>query len=158
MRAVPPAALALLKQFEGKDGTFEAVPTQDPVGNWEIGWGHKLSGPGPEPAFPGSPLDEAAADALALQDLANVGAYIERWVNGTAAWTDNQWAAVLCFAYNEGAPEFVQSTMCGLMERGFMSAAADEFPKWVWAHQNGQAVKLDGLIRRRAAERALFLS
>ena len=64
MRAVPPAALALLKQFEGKDGTFEAVPTQDPVGNWEIGWGHKLSGPGPEPAFPGSPLDEAAADAF----------------------------------------------------------------------------------------------
>jgi lysozyme len=64
----------------------------------------------------------------------------------------NQWDALVSFVYNVGAGNFISSTMLKLLNQGDYKGAAGEFPKWV--HTNGQINP--GLVRRRAAERALF--
>lgn len=154
MRAVPAACLDLIHQFEGKDGTFEATRQQDPVGNWEIGWSHKLSGPS-DPLWDAT-LAKGDADDLAMQDLSTTAS--ATWVAlGDAAvqnLTDNQWAAVLDFVYNEGVGHFKASALCHLISTGDLANAVNEFPKWIYAGSPPRA--LAGLIRRRNAEVALW--
>lgn len=65
----------------------------------------------------------------------------------------NRLEALTCFAYNCGTGAYQTSTLRRKVNtRDWMGAAA-EFPKWKYS---GVAVEA-GLIRRRSAERALFL-
>ena len=64
--------------------------------------------------------------------------------------TPNQFAALVSFEYNTGAP--ATATIFKLVnEKNFASAAA-AFGAWVY--ENGEV--MEGLVRRRAAERVLF--
>jgi lysozyme len=58
--------------------------------------------------------------------------------------------------FNEGVGQFAESTLMKLVLKGDYANAALEFPRWVFGTANGQKVQLPGLVRRRAAERALF--
>jgi lysozyme len=58
------------------------------------------------------------------------------------------------FTFNVGAGAEAHSTLLSYINQSNFAAAAEEFGKW--NHVNG--VPNDGLTRRRAAERALFLS
>jgi lysozyme len=53
-----------------------------------------------------------------------------------------------------GAGALNQSTLLRELNIGNYTAAANEFPRWV----NAGGQRLPGLVRRRAAERELFLS
>ena len=66
----------------------------------------------------------------------------------------NQFDALVSFTYNLGAGALGSSTLLGKLNRGDFEGAADEFPKW---NKAGGKV-LNGLVKRRAAERSLFLS
>ncbi len=157
MRLVPACALQIIHEFEGKNGAFEPVPVQDPAGNWEIGWSHRIADPAHWPL----PITKAHADALALADLNDAGIAICGALSSgvVAELTDPQYAALACFTYNEGAEQFRTSTMCRLLRSGAEpETVAAEFDKWVFLHEDGVAVKSDGLVRRRAAEKAMFLS
>lgn len=62
-------------------------------------------------------------------------------------------AAVSSFIFNLGEGRYAASTMRRLINAEQWQAAADEFDKWVY----GGGRKLPGLVRRRAAEKAVFL-
>ncbi len=66
---------------------------------------------------------------------------------------DNQFAALVSFAYNVGTAALAASTLLKKLNSGDMQAAADQFLKW----DHAAGVVLKGLTRRRQAERALFL-
>ena len=57
------------------------------------------------------------------------------------------------FAYNAGAQNLRTSTLLKKLNAGDYSGASAEFSKWV----NGGGKKLPGLVKRREAERQLFL-
>ncbi len=64
-----------------------------------------------------------------------------------------QFDALISFAFNLGATALAESTLLILVNKGSHKAAAEQFDRWV--HAGGK--KLYGLVRRRAAEKALFL-
>ena len=68
--------------------------------------------------------------------------------------SDNQFSALVSFTFNVGAGALQRSTLRMKLNRGEYQNAAGEFPKWRMA---GGRV-LAGLVRRRAAERALFMA
>ncbi len=153
MRPIPLACLPLIHEFEGKAGTFEATRAQDPVGNWEIGFSHRLNGS--EDPLWNATIDETQADDLAMRDLATAATAVCQFLGPVAdTLTDNQYAALIDFTYNEGAAHFASSTLCRLTKASDFAAAADEFGRWVYS----EGVSLPGLIRRRAAEKALWLT
>lgn len=139
-----PIGLALIVQFEG----FEPDWYDDPVGIRTIGYG--WTGTLPDGLTP--PLTEAEARQL-LADT--VGAYeraVRRHVDVPLA--QEQFDALVSFTYNVGASNLAASTLLLRLNDGLFADAAAEFDRWVLA----QGQRLEGLVRRRAAERALFES
>ena len=149
-RIIGPAGLALIKQFEGcakarGDGTFAAYPDPGTDGDpWTIGWG--ATGPG---IGPGTVWTQEQCDTRLSADLARFAAEVARAI-GDAATTQEQFDALVSFHYNTGA--IARATLTRLHRAGDHAEAAAEFGKWV--HAGGR--KLTGLVRRRAAEAALY--
>lgn len=150
-RAVSPAGLALIRRFEGcaralGDGTFAAYPDPGTGGDpWTIGWG--ATGPG---IGPGTIWTRAQCDARLASDLERFAAEVNRAL-GDAPTTQDQFDALVSFHYNTGA--IARSTLMRLHRAGDHAGAAAEFGRWV--HAGGR--KLTGLVRRRAAEAALYV-
>ena len=70
----------------------------------------------------------------------------------------NQFSALVSFAFNCGLEALAKSTLLKEANAGRILNAANEFGKWVHATTpKGEKVVLPGLVKRRAAERALFL-
>lgn len=134
----------LIKSFEALRLT--AYP--DPGTNgapWTIGWGHT----GPD-VKPGLTITEDKAVQLFNQDIAK----FEDGVNRLApVATDNQFAALVSFAFNLGLANLEESTLLRLHRDGQYAAAAIQFSKW--DHAAGK--RMPGLTKRRAAEAALYL-
>jgi lysozyme len=166
VRDINQAGFDLIRSFEGiPDGDPSTVtldPYLDPIGIWTIGWGHAirvgndfLRGPANRARafalYPGG-LTLAQAETLLRADLItrcrDVAAALTRDVN------ENQFAALVSFAFNCGIANLKQSTLLRLVNAGDFAGAAREFPKW--NKSGGQVLK--GLTRRREAEAALFLS
>ncbi|WP_309622352.1 lysozyme [Novosphingobium sp.] len=150
--AVGPSGLALIQRFEGcakkrKDGRFEAYPDPGTGGDpWTIGWG--ATGPG---ITPGAVWTEAECDARLERDLARFARDVSRAI-GDAPTSAAQFDALVSFHYNTGA--IAKATLTKLHKAGRFDEAAQEFGKWV----NAGGKPLTGLIRRRAAEAALYRS
>jgi hypothetical protein len=66
----------------------------------------------------------------------------------------NQFDALVSFAYNLGVGALGQSTLLMFLKEGKHAEAADQFLRWV----NAGGVVLEGLVSRRKEERALFLT
>ncbi|ESA32909.1 lysozyme [Leptolyngbya sp. Heron Island J] len=131
----------LIKTFEG----LRLKAYQDAVGVWTIGYGTTRG------VKPGQAISEAQAEALLKADLNR----FEKAVNQTVrvSINDNQFAALVSFAYNVGSGALRSSTLIKKLNRRDIYGAANEFPRW---NRAGGRV-LAGLTRRRNAERALFL-
>jgi GH24 family phage-related lysozyme (muramidase) len=145
--ALEPAA-NLIKQYEGlhrrlPSGLIGAY--RCPAGVPTIGWGH---------VCPADQPDITIKDAMILlsEDADKAASTVERAV--TAPLTKNQLNALVSFVFNVGSGNFRASTLLRKLNRGDLSGAAEEFPKWKFA---GGRV-LAGLVARRLAEQALFLS
>lgn len=151
-RTVGPEGLALIQQFEGcarrrKDGRYEAYP--DPgtgAAPWTIGWGATGAG-----ISRGTVWTRAECDARLARDLARFAAEVSRAIDPAPA-SQAQFDALVSFHYNTGA--IARATLTRLHKAGDFTAAAAEFGKWV--HAGGK--RLSGLVRRRAAEAALYAS
>lgn len=135
------AGLDLIKSFEGC--RLEAY--QDIVGIWTIGYGHVSAD-----VHPGLTITQAQADDLLAKDL-------KRFEDGVSALcpqvNENQFSALVCLSYNIGLSNLKSSTLLKKLNVGDVSGAADQF--LVWDKAGGKPVA--GLLRRRQAERALFL-
>lgn len=136
------AGVDLIKSFEG----CRLTAYQDSVGVWTIGYGH-TSG-----VYSGMTITEAKAEEYLKGDLVTA----ENAVNGKVTYSikQNQFDALVSFTYNVGSGNFGSSTLLKKLNQGDITGAANEFDKWNKA--GGQV--LEGLVRRRAAEKAMFLN
>lgn len=141
------AALALIKEFEG----FVPRWYRDPVGVWTCCYGHTDAAGSPKYATSSHmTFTEAEGAAILARDLGRYEADVTRLVN--VPLNENQFGALVSFTYNLGAGNLASSTLLRKLNAGDYAGAAGEFGKWVKA--GGKT--LPGLVRRRAAERALF--
>lgn len=70
----------------------------------------------------------------------------------------NQFDALVSFAYNEGLGALKTSTLLRLYNSGNFQSAADQFLVWDKVRVDGQLVEDKGLLNRRQQERQLFLT
>jgi lysozyme len=147
------AGLALYHEFEqGPGGGPALVPYVCPAGVLTIGWGHT----GPD-VREGMKITADEADRLLDIDLDEAEADVERLV--TVPTNDNAFAALVSLRFNIGAAGFRKSTVLRLHNAGDWAGAAQAFAMWNKAtNQAGQRVVLNGLVRRRAAEAALYMT
>ena len=136
--------LKLIQQFEG----FRSTPAQMPDGNWVVGHGHVR-------VEAGEAVTEAEAAELLAQDVAST----ERLVNArvTKELTQSQFDALVSFAFSVGAEAFEQSQVLRRTNAGDFVAAAFAMEAWRKSDVGGELAVVDALVRRRAAEKALFL-
>jgi lysozyme len=128
---------------------------QDSVGIWTIGVGH-TSAAGPPTVVKGMKITAALADQILTRDLA----IFEKAVNEavTVPLSQNEFDALVSFAFNVGAGAFQKSTLLKELNGGHRYGAANEFLKWDKITVNGKKKVLKGLTIRRKAEREQFLS
>lgn len=122
---------------------------------WTIGWGSTGiddSVEQPVPIGPSTTWTQEHADARLQRDLTAFSSKVEALLK--VDLTDNQFSALVSFAYNCGIGNLRSSTLLQLVNRGKFKAAADEFLRWNKA--KGKVLK--GLTSRREAERRLFLT
>lgn len=118
----------------------------DQVGLETVGFGHRTSLP------VGRGITAEDAEKLLLEDLRRFEACVNEGL--TCAVGENEFSAMVAFAFNVGARAFTNSTLLKLVNLGKIREAAAQFDRWCMA---GGKPSL-GLQRRRAAEKALFLS
>jgi lysozyme len=143
MRHIIQAGLDLIKHFESFSGTVYL----DCVGVPTIGYGHAVKH---GESF--TSITKEYAEYLLAKDVEIAEKAVLRLVS--VPLSDAQFSALVSFVFNLGAGALQRSTLRSKLNRGEYVDASDEFRKWVWA--GGK--KLNGLIRRREAERRLFLS
>lgn len=137
----------LIKQFEG----CKLTAYQDSVGVWTIGYGWTQPVDG-KPIRAGMTIKQETAERLLKTGLVSYESDVSRLVK--VGLTQGQFDALVSFTYNLGARSLSTSTLLRKLNSGDYAGAADEFLRW---NKAGGKV-LNGLTRRREAERALFLS
>ena len=141
-RTLSPAGLALIQLSEG----LRLTAYRDAGGIWTIGYGSTRGVKGGMRITP----DQAVQRLLA--DVADAEATVNKRV--TVPLAQHQFDALVSFVFNVGGGAFRKSTLLEKLNRADYAGAANELSRWVKA--NGRV--LPGLVKRRAAERALFLS
>ncbi|ELW9524370.1 lysozyme [Enterobacter hormaechei] len=139
--------IALIKQFEG----CKLTAYQDSVGVWTIGYGWTQPVDG-KPIRAGMTIKQETAERLLKAGLVSYESDVSRLVK--VGVTQGQFDALVSFTYNLGARSLSTSTLLRKLNAGDYAGAADELLRW---NKAGGKV-LNGLTRRREAERALFLS
>lgn len=131
----------LIREFEGEKLTSYRCS----AGVLTIGVGST----GPH-VKPGMTITKAESDALFKKDLVR----FEKAVNEAVKvpLTQNAFDSLVAFSFNVGISAFRSSTLLKKLNAGDYEGAADQFGRWTRA---GGKV-LAGLVRRRAAEAALF--
>lgn len=142
-REINRAGLELIKSFEGLKLKGYLCPAGIPT----IGYGHTGAG-----VRVGQVITEAQAEELLRADLRRFEDAVFKLVGYHA--TDNQFAALVSFAFNVGAGEggLKTSTLLRKHNAGDYAGAKAEFARW---NRAGGRV-LPGLTRRRAAEASLY--
>jgi lysozyme len=144
-----PTGVLFIKHFEA----FRSVRYECAGGKWTIGWGHTK---GVTAAT--KPITLAEGDALLAEDLVEFEDAVNSLVR--VPLYQCQFDALVSFAFNVGQdidedsiPEGLgDSTLLRKLNAGDYVGAADEFPKW----NKAKGKVLPGLVKRRAAERAMF--
>lgn len=140
MMQISKTGLDLIKQFEGL--RLKAYRCQ--AGVPTIGYGHTRT------AKMGQSITQERAEELLREDVTPFEAAVSRLV--TVPLNQGQFDALVAFAFNCGEGALERSTLLRLLNEGKYAEAALQFGRWV----KGGGKELPGLVRRRAAERALF--
>lgn len=139
--------LDLIKRFEG----FRAAAYKCPAGVWTIGYGH-TSAAGEPRVSAGNKITLSEGEEILKSDLIKYENAVIKALNGTEV-TSNQFSALVSLCYNIGAGALAKSSIIRGILKGDISYAADRFR----AFNRGGGRVLNGLVRRREAERELFL-
>lgn len=142
-RKVTPYVIEKLKQWEGCRLTAYC----DSGGVWTIGYGHT----GPE-VKQGMQITQQQAEALLAADLVRFERCVDAGVR--VPLTDNQFGALVSFAFNVGIEAFKRSTLVRKLNDGDYNAVPSELARWV----NAGGRRLQGLVNRRAAEAGLWVT
>jgi lysozyme len=145
-RQVSRKALELIERFEG----YRAKAARLPDGRWTIGYGHTKT------ARKGAEVSESDAEALLIYDLLEITEAVSSSI--FAPLSQNQFDALCAFAFNVGVDNFRQSVVLRRLNEGEPLRAAGALDLWRKAEFEGEHIVIDALVRRRAAEKALFLT
>jgi len=140
---IPQQCIDLVKEFEG----LSLSVYKDEAGHATIGYGHKII---PGERFLGN-IKERFALQLLEMDLEKHAEDMMRLVK--VALNDNQFSALLSFVFHFGATKFRNSTLLKKLNDKDYAGAAEELLRWKFV----KGKESNGLVRRRKAERELFL-
>lgn len=140
-RRINAAGLALIKQWEGC--RLEAY--KDVAGVWTIGYGST----GPH-VIPGMKISRDEAERLLRTDLRRFEDGVARLVK--VELNENQFSALVSFAFNVGLGAFQKSTLLRRLNAGDYDAVPAQLMRFSYA--GGKRVA--GLANRRAAEAGLW--
>ncbi len=101
-------------------------------------------------------INDAQVDQLLSKDTAQTSLFLNSVAR--VALNQNQFDALVSFIFNIGQGNYAGSTLRKKLDAGDYAGAAAEMDKWVYDTVNGKKQKVNGLIKRRADERALFES
>lgn len=132
------AGIDLIKKFEG----CQLTAYKCPAGVWTIGYGHTAG------VKEGQKISSAQAEAYLRADLEKYEKKVEKYA-GTYRWTQNEFDAMISFAYNIGSIDKLTAS-------GTRSKAVIAEKMLLYDKAGGKV--LAGLTKRRQAERELFLS
>lgn len=137
----------LIEFLKGWEGPPHFDPREDPCspGTWDIGYGHVCSQSAPS-------LTPEGALIILATDVRMVAAHVGSLLGDTVL-EQNEFDALVSFAFNLGVAALASSTLLKLIQAGDASAP-DQFGRWVRSGGNVVA----GLAKRRAAERAMYVS
>src|SRR5262245_23941030 len=138
------AGLDLIASFEG----CVLKTYVDPVGVLTIGFGHTGSD-----VRKGLVITRERAFELLSEDTSGAASQVDRLVKRPL--TQGQFDALVSLVFNAGAAPLT-GTLGRKLNARDDEGAANEFGRWVKGTVNGKLVTLPGLVRRRAAEVALF--
>ena len=137
--------LKLIKAFEG----FRPTATTLVSGQQVIGYGHRYAPD--EPAE----ITKKHGDTLLKADLEAAEALVNDHV--FAPLSQGQFDALVSLVFNIGARAFLSSRVLHNLNNGQPLAAAAGFDEWRKSVIAGKTYVVDALVRRRAAEKAMFL-
>ena len=140
------SGISLIKGFEGK----RLNAYDDGVGVWTIGFG-TIKYPNGVRVKKGDTCTEAQAESYLKNDLVKFENAINRLVK--VPLNQNQFDALASFTYNLGETNLSNSTLLKKLNAKDYAGTADQFLRW---NKAGGKV-MNGLTRRREAERNLFL-
>lgn len=136
--------LDLIKEHEGL--RLSAYPDPASGGDpWTIGYGSTRG------VKRGMTITKDQADQRLRQDVQDAESAVSRLI---PIRTQGQHDALVSFVFNLGANSLKESTLRRLHNEGNYVAAANEFARWKFA----AGKVMPGLVRRRADEKALYLS
>ncbi|HVY89122.1 MAG TPA: glycoside hydrolase family protein [Hyphomonadaceae bacterium] len=139
------AGLELIKSFEG----FREQATRLPDGRWTIGYGHVRT------AREGLTISPKDAEDLLSYDLKPVEDALYSLIY--APLNQNQFDALVSLVFNISPGQFRESDILRNLNAGDFLNAAAGFDLWRKARIHGRVMVVDALVRRRAAEKAMFL-
>ncbi|WP_020474574.1 lysozyme [Zavarzinella formosa] len=137
------AGLALIREFEG----LSLKPYFDSAGIPTIGHGHTTG-----VRMDMGAISEATAEMFLERDVAIAEQGVSRIVR--VALNENQFSAMTSFVFNIGAQKLIGTKTLNCLNRGLYAEFADRLLMWTKAGN----VELPGLVKRREAERKLFLT
>ncbi len=143
--AINERGLAVIRKSEGL-----RLKSYYLAGQWLIGYGHAGS------AVPDMEITHADAERLLIADVKDAERAVRELV--AVPVNENEFSALVSLAYNMGSGAFAKTEVLRRLNAGDRAGAADAFRYLVAADIKGERVILDALKRRRADERALFLS
>lgn len=138
--------IELIKAFEN----FYPRAYLDPVGIWTIGWGHT------DGVEEGDVISEKEGEIYLTTDLRETERYLKHYVQ--VPLTQHQFDALVSLVFNMGIGNFVKSDVYKFLNRGNYAEACKQFSRYInGTHRDtGETEEFAGLVRRRAAEMALW--
>jgi lysozyme len=153
--------LSIIKEFEAPNGP-DLTAYLDPVGVWTIGYGNTVYKNGKK-VKKGDKITTCEAEDLFKYWIGVFEKDVEKLV--TSKVNENQFSALVCFAYNVGTDIDSDSIAEGLGDSTLLKLVnknpndpniAKEFLKWNKGTVKGVKQELPGLTRRRKMEAALY--
>ena len=139
--------LELIKDFE----QFRSKPYLDAAGIPTIGYGTTYYSDGRKVTLSDKPITKKQASWMLREQIANhYAAAVNRY--SQVEMTQNQFDAIVSFAYNVGIYALQKSTLLKYHNQKKFKKASNEFLRW--DHAGGK--RLRGLTIRRATERCLY--
>lgn len=141
MKHISPQGVNLIKKFEGcRLEAYKAVPTEK---YYTIGYGHYSAD-----VKKGQKITQLEAEQLLFSDLKRFEAHVNSY-DHIYKWTQGQFDALVSFAYNVGSIN--QLTANGTRSK-------DVIAQKILAYNKAGNKVLEGLTRRRIAERQVFVN
>lgn len=147
-RTVNRETIEHVKRWEGLKLTAYPDPGSRNGEPWTVGYGHVSDGF--LKVTRGLTITVAQAEAALEFDLNETAAKVDELVK--VELSDNQFGALVSFAFNVGTGAFAKSTLLKKLNKGDYAAVPAELARWT--KNDGKVMQ--GLVNRRAAEAGLW--